>query len=375
MCMMVTLSGLTRGSLEEFGDRWEQMDADLMITPRVVDVMYHFSSRVSDKYAARLRQAHPGLIERAIPAMLHPMKVGPREYLAAGVDVADFEALTGGRTVRRGRLCDPDGRFATWLEEKLLTGGGDSPVEISTEELSQPGRSGLEIVVDSRLARSNDLEVGQTLTSANHEWKIVGIVPAGGVARIYLPRRAAQFLFGNADITKSSMIFVKLRPGASAQRSVEAIRSDTGYNATSLAEYRSALRERFNIMLTYMDMVNGIALVVAFLFIMITLYTMVLQRTREIAILKSHGASNWFVLRQILAESVILTAAGTLVGILLSFPAGEIIESSRLTLTVTVTWKWIGIALIVASVGAVASALYPGWRATRVDVVEALRLE
>ena len=59
----------------------------------------------------------------------------------------------------------------------------------------------------------------------------------------------------------------------------------------------------------------------AIVFIMVTLYTMVLQRTRDIAILKANGASNAFLVRQVLAESMLLTFAGAAVGIALSFVA------------------------------------------------------
>jgi putative ABC transport system permease protein len=123
------------------------------------------------------------------------------------------------------------------------------------------------------------------------------------------------------------------------------------------------------------DAVNVIALLIAFLFIMITLYTMVLQRTREIAILKSSGASNAFILRQVLAESMILTGAGLVVGVALSFVAAWVIQALKPLLTVTITWEWLLIALAAALGGAVISGLYPAWRATRVDMVEALTLE
>jgi putative ABC transport system permease protein len=108
---------------------------------------------------------------------------------------------------------------------------------------------------------------------------------------------------------------------------------------------------------------------------MITLYTMVLQRTREIAILKSLGASASFLLRQILAESLLLTAAGAAVGVLLAFGAGDIIEHLRLDLTVSITPHWILAALAAAGAGGVLAAIYPAWRAIRVDVAEALAFE
>ena len=128
-------------------------------------------------------------------------------------------------------------------------------------------------------------------------------------------------------------------------------------------------------MFTYVDVVNVIALGIAFLFVMITLYTMVLQRTREIAILKSCGASGAFILRQVGGESAILTAFGTGVGIAMSFAAAAAIEHFRPLLTVRISWRWIGIAIAAAAAGSLIAALWPAWRATRVDMVEALSHE
>jgi len=154
-----------------------------------------------------------------------------------------------------------------------------------------------------------------------------------------------------------------------------AIAETTGQDVVPLDRYRGMLVEKFGIMFTYVDAVNVVALVIAFLFIMVTLYTMVLQRTRDIAILKANGASNAFLVRQVVNESLLLTGAGTAAGIALGFLAGRIIEAVRPLLTVTITWPWIAAAVLAALVGALASALYPAWQATRVDMVEALTLE
>ncbi len=383
MCMMVTLSGLTRGTLEEFGSRWEQVEADLMVTPRIGDVVYDFSVRLPDGLADKLLREHGDIVERAVPVQMHPMKCGPREYLAVGVDRQAFEAIVGGRRILKGRLFDPDGAAARWIEQVMLTpatapAGEGEEAEPITREFLREGlakRGGFELVVDARLARTNNLRVGETLETAGHTWTVVGIVQAGGVGRIYLPRRTAQWLFGTGDIRKSTLIFVKLRPGVDAKDAAATLTAAIQHHVQPLSQYRSAVVERSRVMMTFFDVINGVALVVAFLFIMITLYTMVLQRAREIAILKSHGASRWFIFRQVLGESVLLTAAGTAMGVIAGFPIGWAIEQSRLTLTVSITWEWVGIAVAVGAAGAVTSALYPAWRAMRVDVVETLRME
>jgi putative ABC transport system permease protein len=142
-----------------------------------------------------------------------------------------------------------------------------------------------------------------------------------------------------------------------------------------LRQFRQMLEHQFGIMFVFVDAVNAVAVTIAFLFIMTTLYTVVLQRRRDIAILKSSGASNGFILRQVLAESLLLTALGTMTGVVLSLTAGALIETFRPLLTVQWSWRWIGIACLVAATGAILSGLYPAWRATRVDMIKVLAWE
>ena len=107
-------------------------------------------------------------------------------------------------------------------------------------------------------------------------------------------------------------MFVKLRPGVDSNDACAKLSCEFA-DLMPVRQYRARLDHTYGMMYTYIDIVNGIALVIAFLFIMITLYMMVLQRTR--------------------------------------------------------------VAIHAAAAGALVSGLYPGWRATRVDMVEALTNE
>ena len=382
ICMLITLSGLARGSLFEIAERLESVDADLIVSPRgwAENTADKSGSALSDKYARKILETRGDLVAEAVCVFLWPMKLAGQDHRAAGVDPGQWHVLTGGRKLVEGRLFDPNGRFARWLEDQLLTPAEadrdkEEILDIPPEQLAHPDHNGLELVIDSRLAKAGGYHVGQTVRSAGHDWRIVGIAPAGVMTRVFLPRRTAQFLFGSGDITKSTMIFLKLRRGVDVGPAVRKIRKTIPHDVIPLMRYRGMLVEKFGILFVYVDMVNAIALAIAFLFIMITLYTMVLQRTREIAILKSCGAGDWFILRQVLAESLILSGVGTAAGVALSFAASWAIETYRPLLTVTITWHWIAVAVIAAAAGSLVSGLYPAWRATRVDVLEALTLE
>jgi len=384
ICMLVTLSGLSRGSLGEVADRWESVDADLIVFPRGWGdgASARSGAGLSDRYADRIATACASDVERIVPVFTWTIRLAEQDQMVAGVEPGDWATLTGGRELSQGRLFDPEGKFRAWIERKLLAadeskddGDEDELLELTQQDLSQPGRSGLEMVIDERLAAAGGFRLDQTVRAANHDWKIVGIVPAGVMTRAFVPRRTAQYLFGSGDITRSTLLFVKLRRGVDVGPAGRRIAELTRQDVVPLGRYRGMLIAKFGIIFRYVDAVNGIALAIAFLFVMVTLYTMVLQRTREIAILKSFGASKWYIVRGVLGESVLLTFAGTAVGVGLSFLAAWLIQTVSPLLTVTIELKWIVIAPAAAGVGAILSALYPAWRATRVDMAAALALE
>lgn len=385
VCMLVTLSGLARGTLAEIGDRWEAVDADLIVYPREAkeSVVMLNGINLPDQYVPRIAAQCAEYVERVVPVFLTQVKLGGQDQTAVGVDSDQWHTLTGGRKLLEGRLFDPEGQCAKWIVQRTLSpetspGSGPAGGADLTGELGPHG--GLEIVIDTRLAAKGEAgkpyTVGQAVHFASFDWKIVGIVPAGAMSRVSMPRRTAQYLFGLGGTNSSTMFFVKLKPGASIDKAAAAIRK-VGYSldVVPLSQYRAMLQAKWGMMLHYIDAVNGMAMVIAFLFILVTLYMMVLQRTREIAILKSFGASNGFILRQVLEEGLILTCSGAAAGIAMSYLAAFLVQKFVPLYTVTITWPWLAIAGGIAVAGATVSSLYPAWRAARVDMVEALTLE
>jgi putative ABC transport system permease protein len=376
VCMLIALSGLSRGSLSEVADRWETVRADLIVYPHGLgeNITTLSGFGVSDKLAPRIRSEYGDIVERVVPIIIWQIKVGGQDQAAVGVDPQDWDTVTGARAPIEGRIFDPRNTFGNWIAELFRKPTeDDTPIDLTQADLTAPDHDGLEMVIDSRLARAGKYSLGQTIHVANFDWTVVGIVPAGGMSRVYLPRRTAQHLSG-MGLARSTLMFVKLKAGVDADAAAARLRH-VGADVVPLRQYRGMLEHKFGVMFVYVDAVNVIALVIAFLFIMTTLYTMVLQRTREIAILKSCGATGAFILRQILAESMLLTAAGVAAGVALSFLTAWLIQRLAPLLTVTITWQWIAVAAGAAALGGIVSAIYPAWRATRVDMVEALTLE
>jgi putative ABC transport system permease protein len=377
VCMLITLSGLSRGSLEEVADRWSAVDADLIVSAaRWADNLATISggvlSRRDVEQVRALAINGSPIVQRAVPVFVHQLRIAGQDHNVVGVAPADLPHLLGGRAIQAGGRCfDPDNDFTRWLAEKLST-PAEGVLDIPPQELAR--RGGLEMVIDTRLAKAAGLEVGSKFRTVGHEFTVVGIVPEGAMVRAFMPLSTAQFLF-TTGLGRSTLLFVKLRQGVGLDAAVQAIGRERRYAAIALTGYRDMLLERFGILYVYVDAVNTVTLIVAFLFILLTLYTAVLQRTREIAILRSMGATPRFILRQVVYESLMLSGCGAAAGIVLALPAGAAIEWLRPFLTVTLTWRWVLLAAAAALAGGVIAALYPAFCAMRIDVVEALSLE
>jgi putative ABC transport system permease protein len=106
------------------------------------------------------------------------------------------------------------------------------------------------------------------------------------------------------------------------------------------------------------------------------MYMAVLQRTREIGILKSLGGSKSFILRIMLTEAAGLAIGGTIIGILLTYGARWAISTFvPASFPMIIVQSWWPKAFAITLIGALLGALYPGMSAAGHDPIEALAYE
>jgi putative ABC transport system permease protein len=121
--------------------------------------------------------------------------------------------------------------------------------------------------------------------------------------------------------------------------------------------------------------VIGVAVVVGFLVIFQSMYTAVMERTREIGILKSLGASKWYIVNVVLRETLLLAVAGIVAGIIISLVTRRAIMFEKPVLRLFWSYEWALRASVIALVGALAGALYPALKAAQRDPIDALAYE
>jgi putative ABC transport system permease protein len=126
---------------------------------------------------------------------------------------------------------------------------------------------------------------------------------------------------------------------------------------------------------TFIDVVVSISVVIGFIVIFQAMYTAVMERTREIGILKSMGASRLYIVNVVLRETVLLAVGGIVLGIVVSLAARVALAQKFPLLQVVVDGGWIVRATLIAIAGAIAGALYPAFKAAQKDPIDALAYE
>jgi putative ABC transport system permease protein len=178
---------------------------------------------------------------------------------------------------------------------------------------------------------------------------------------------------------KASLFYIKCDDPANIDAVMQEIRSTRGlgnFNIQSMQEWLSMMTPdkipAFNIAL---DIVTGIAVIVGFLVIFQSMYTAVLERTREIGILKSMGASKSAIVSVVIRETALLAVAGVVVGVVGTYGVRLLLAHAFPTTHFEVTAHWITQGAVIAFVGSLCGALYPAWMASRKDPIDALAYE
>jgi putative ABC transport system permease protein len=232
-------------------------------------------------------------------------------------------------------------------------------------------------LVDDYFAQSQQVKVGSTIEILNHPFRVAGIVEHGRGARKFIPMTTLQALIGSEG--KASVFYVKIDDPANADSVVQEVKGVQGlesYSVRSMREYLSMMTvNSYPGLATFIRVVIGISVVIGFIVIFQAMYTAVMERTREIGILKSIGASKLYIVNVILRETVLLAIGGIVVGVVFSLVARAGIKYRLPTLPVVVTGEWIIRSTIIAIVGAILGALYPAYKAAQKDPIDALAYE
>jgi putative ABC transport system permease protein len=335
--MILSITAILMGKLNGFKDRTNGIGMDMFVRPPTTNNFVGLSSASASIKIADILAQVPHV---KVVAPVNIQVTGSLDNIY-GIDFKSFNAL---------------------LPFVFLSGG--------------PFQQPYDIIVDDYAAAGK--KVGDSLTVLNHTFRICGIVEHGKGGRKFVPIETMGQLTGTEG--KVTAFYLKTedppRYEDEVKKAIMAIPGMETYSVLKTAEYLDTITPArlpgFNIGL---QVVIGIAVVIGFMVIFQSMYTAVMERTREIGILKSMGASRSYIVSIVLRETGLLAVAGIVLGIAASFALSAILQNRFPTLDFVINLPYVWKAAAIALAGALLGAFYPALKAARKDPIDALAYE
>jgi len=339
--LVVLTVGLVRGMLRERGQRDANIGVEIMVRQSGQGISLTSADMT-------IPESHVESV-RAVPGIAMATPVGQNLEMGASsglglrqVDGIDFPSFTAASNLRivQGEPLPSSGDFA---------------------------------IIDFKEAMNRKIKIGDKIKGVGRNLTVVGIYQPEAGARIKIPLATMQEALGAPG--KCSMIFVKCQNAseqeAVAARILEKFPDSRVLFTRDLPQLFAMGISGFNV---FLDVVKGLATVISLLVILLTMYTTVAERTRQIGILKSLGASKFWIAWTFEKEALLISLLGVVGGL-------AVATIARYFLVHNLGWKIdletgsIMYASIAGLISGLLGALYPALRAASQDPVDALSYE
>lgn len=337
--LVVLFTGLARGMTNDMAKRASNWKAEIVFTRPGANELNSANASVSTAYVPRLLEIEG--VQSAVPVIRYvtpdsKSRWGIRQL--DGVDWAPFAAMNG-MSIIDGRAPQADD----------------------------------EVVFDERQLRNDKLKIGDTVDLLGSSYKIVGVFSPPSGSRIKMSLAAMQAALESPG--KCTYILVKLNDGANADAVAARINDVLPGNKINLTrDLVIDAQERVPGLNTFLRVLVVLGAFVSTIFVLLSMYTTITERRKEIGILKSLGAPKSFIIRAIEGEAFVIGVLGVLLGITVAILA-SIVIGRVFELAFEFNAGWIITAILIAIVGSLIGALYPALRASTIDPVEVMANE
>lgn len=337
--LVMLFTGLARGMSNDLQRRASNVRAELIFMRPGAVQLTATTANLDTRYVDRLKAIEG--VEEALPVIRHIYQ-GSRGFGFEQIDGVDWEpyARMNGLNLVEGR-------------------GPQGPNEV---------------VIDETKARNNNLRVGDSMKPlGTDDYRIVGIYSPESGARVKMALDAMQQALEVPG--KATFIFLKLRNSEQLGEVAARINRELpGNTIQPTRDVFTSFEKSIPYLGVFLRVLVGLAAVVSALVVMLAMYTTITERTREIGILKAMGASRTYIVGVIEKEAILISFIGLIAGFIVSLIAGYFIHRAY-GLIFEYSWGWALVAAAIGLVGGVLGALYPAWRASNLDAVNALAYE
>lgn len=229
------------------------------------------------------------------------------------------------------------------------------------------------VVINQAVADKFGYAIGSKMKVKNQELTVTGISKEEQALYVYINQDTAKQLTDN----KVSAIYVRAN-GDPKTVSEDMEKQINGISVETKSEKVAKVQEMANQAMMFIGFIASIALIVGIISVINTMLISVMERTRELGVLKAIGFTNWEIKGSILFESGLLGLVGGITGVIIGivgiFAAANILKFTESISGMMPLWL-IGGVIIGATVLSVLAGLYPAIRASKLNVVEALRYD
>jgi len=230
-----------------------------------------------------------------------------------------------------------------------------------------------EMMADVAWLERRKANIGDKFSIYDRDFEIVGAYEPSAGARIKIPLSTMQTQLGSDG--KVSGFLVKVQDGQDPHSVGDRLNKQFPETQIILtSELEDLYMQGVPALNAFLNVVVGVAAGVSVLIILLTMYTTVTERTRQIGVLKSLGMSNPGIAWTIVQEALLISLGGVFFGLFATILL-KLVLTKWTTLIVSIDPKLVALILVIGVLSGVIGALYPGLKAARLDAVEALNYD
>lgn len=334
--LVILFTGLARGMSNDMAKRASNWKAEIVFTRPGAMELTSSNASVSTAYAERLLQIEG--VSSTVPVIRYVTPNASQRWGIQQIDGVDWES------------------FAAMNDMQIVSG--------------RAANANDEVILDERYVKQENAKIGDKIELLGKQYTAVGVFAPPSGARIKMSLAAMQTALEAPN--KCTYILVKIKDGANVDEVAARINQTLPGNKINLTrDLVIDAQERIPALNTFLRVLVGLGAFVSTIFVLLSMYTTITERRKEIGILKSLGASKSFIIRVIEGEALMIGVLGVLLGFAVAFLSSYII-SNGFDLQFEFSRNWILTAIMIAVGGSLFGALYPAWKASAIDPVEVM---